>query len=104
MRLGGPTVTRALAGGTERLGLFCVTTTTIDTGIGTALALQCACMQEDDGYAHGLATAALLEHDLLVESLDCSQGVMVLPRLPGLGVELDERAVKKYVGPWQEAY
>ena len=102
MRLGGPMVARYIAQYANGSGLDVFVTTTIDTGIGTAMALQVAAALPDAGLAHGLATASLLESDLLVAPLRVERGVMRLPDGPGLGVDLDHAAVAKYVGPWQE--
>jgi L-alanine-DL-glutamate epimerase-like enolase superfamily enzyme len=102
MRLGGPTVARYLAEYANGAGLDAFVTTTIDTGIGTAMALQVAAAMPDAGLAHGLATAPLLESDLLVAALRVERGVMHLPTGPGLGVELDPVAASKYLGAWSE--
>ena len=102
MRLGGPTVARYLAQYANGSGLDTFVTTTIDTGIGTAMALQVAGALPDAVLAHGLATPSLLESDLLVAALRVERGVMRLPDGPGLGVELDSAAVAKYVGLWRE--
>ncbi len=104
MRLGGPTVARYIAQYANGSGLGTFVTTTIDTGIGTAMALQVAAALPDAGLAHGLATASLLESDLLAAPLRIERGVMRLPDAPGLGVELDPAAVAKYLGPWQEVH
>ena len=48
---------------------------------------------------HGLATAGLLEHDLLAGSLVVEDGRIRPPRLPGsggLGIVLDERALERF--------
>ena len=48
---------------------------------------------------HGLATAGLLEHDLLTESLVVAEGRMRVPATPGsggLGITLDERALERF--------
>jgi o-succinylbenzoate synthase len=102
MRLGGPSVTRYLAQYAASAGLDVIVTTTIDTGIGTAMALQVAASLLDVGEAHGLATASLLQHDLLTWPIAVERGVMRLPSGPGLGVELDDHAAGKYLGAWQE--
>jgi L-alanine-DL-glutamate epimerase-like enolase superfamily enzyme len=102
MRLGGPTVVRSLCQIAEVAGRGVVVTTTIDTGVATAMALQVAAAMPDDGIAHGLATAALLESDLLTAPLRLERGTMHLPAGPGLGVELDAHDAAKYLGGWQE--
>jgi len=104
MRLGGPTVARYMAQYANGSGLDVFVTTTIDTGIGTAMALQVATSLPDARLAHGLATTSLLESDLLAASLRIERGAMHLPDAPGLGVDLDPAAVTKYLGPWTEVH
>jgi L-alanine-DL-glutamate epimerase-like enolase superfamily enzyme len=102
MRLGGASVTRYLAQYAAASGLGVVITTTIDTGIGTAMALHVAASLLDDGRAHGLATTSLLQHDLLTVPLAVERGFMHVPSGPGLGVELDEDAAGRFIGDWHE--
>ncbi len=96
MRLGGIDVTRAVAAAAAAAGASVIVTTTIDTGIATAAALQVAATVADGGRAHGLATASLLEADLLRAPLPVAGGVMRLPAGPGLGVALDEAELGRY--------
>jgi len=78
-----------------------VVTTSIDTGIGTALALHLAAAS-GASYAHGLSTLPLLEDDLIVQTLPVVQGRLELPSSPGLGVDVDEAALERYaVSRWQ---
>jgi L-alanine-DL-glutamate epimerase-like enolase superfamily enzyme len=78
-----------------------VVTTSIDTGIGTALALHLAAAGGAT-YAHGLSTLPLLEDDLIVQTLAVVKGRMPVPSSPGLGVEVDEAALERYaVSRWQ---
>ncbi len=94
-RIGGPRACLVL----PRVAAFAagfLVTTTIDTGVGTAAALQVAASLPGQRYAHGLATASLLEHDLLRAALPIERGFMRLPDAPGLGVELDEAALARY--------
>ncbi len=102
MRLGGSSVTRYLAQYAAAAGLGVVITTTIDAGIGTAMAVHVAASLLDDGRAHGLATASLLYHDLLAVPLAVERGLIYLPSGPGLGIELDDDAVARYAGGWRE--
>ena len=73
------TATRRFCGGVntvfaaEKAGLGLVVTTSIDTGIGTAAALQLAAAVGDE-HAHGLATLNLLEDDLILEELPIEAG------------------------------
>ena len=102
MRLGGLSTAHYLAKVALSAGLGAFVTTTIDTGIGTAAALHLAASLPYDGRAHGLATASLLQNDLLTRPLSISRGYMALPDGPGLGVELDEARAAQYLGAWQE--
>jgi o-succinylbenzoate synthase len=70
--------------------------TLFETGIGIAGALHLA-STIPGSHAHGLATASLLESDLLLEPLDITDGRMTLPPGPGLGVQLDPDAVARYL-------
>ena len=80
--------------------------TLFETGIGIAAALAAAMdLPEIDGSrfaempAHGLATAGLLEHDLLEESLIVDDGWMRAPAgsgSHGLGIVVDRRAVARF--------
>ena len=84
-------------------GRSALITTSIDTGIGTALALHLAATLPDEALAHGLATLDLLEDDLIEEpGLPVVRGMMRLPDTPGLGVELDEEALMRYSDGWHE--
>lgn len=102
MRLGGSTSARFFIDLAQVFENPAIVTTTIDTGIATAMALHTVAALEEDGIAHGLATTRLLEHDLLTQSLRIEAGRMYLPDAPGLGVELDEAAAARYLGDWQE--
>jgi o-succinylbenzoate synthase len=101
-RLGGLSIARYVAKAAASAGLGVIVTTTIDTGIGTAAALQLAASLPADGRAHGLATAALLQDDLLTQPLAIERGYMNLPDAPGLGIELDEARAAPYLGDWHE--
>jgi L-alanine-DL-glutamate epimerase-like enolase superfamily enzyme len=101
-RLGGLSIARYVAKAAASAGVGVVVTTTIDTGIGTAAALHLAASLPADGRAHGLATASLLNDDLLTQPLAVERGYMTLPDAPGLGIELDEARAAPYLGDWQE--
>jgi L-alanine-DL-glutamate epimerase-like enolase superfamily enzyme len=103
MRLGGPTVARYVAQYANAAGLDTFVTTTIDTGIGVAMALQVAASLPGATLAHGLATLDLLEDDLNLEpGLPIERGRMRVPDAPGLGVTLDEEALMRYSDGWRE--
>jgi o-succinylbenzoate synthase len=92
---------RAIAERAAALGVGTTITTSIDSGVGTAIALQLAAALETK-VAHGLATPSLLEDDLIAApGLPLEAGAMRLSAAPGLGVELDEAAIDKYaVAQW----
>jgi L-Ala-D/L-Glu epimerase len=103
MRLGGPATASTVAEAAHLSGRSALITTSIDTGIGTALALHLAATLPDEGLAQGLATLDLLEDDLIEEpGLPVVKGMMCLPDSPGLGVELDEEALTRYSDGWHE--
>lgn len=74
----------------------CVVTSTLEAGIGVAAALHLAVFSPTITLPCGLATLDLLEDDLLEDSLVIERGCMAVPRGPGLGVALDEDALKCY--------
>ena len=69
--------------------------TLFETGVGLAGALHLAATAPGP-QAHGLATAELLESDLLRMPLAISGGRMAVPTGLGLGVELDPEALERY--------
>jgi L-alanine-DL-glutamate epimerase-like enolase superfamily enzyme len=69
--------------------------TLFETGVGLAGALHLAATAPGR-QAHGLATAELLESDLLRTSLPITDGRMSVPAGPGLGVDLDPVALERY--------
>jgi len=85
-----------------------VVSTLFESGVGIAAALAMATGMPGvgDPLDHGLATAGLLEHDLLREELVVDDGRMWLPDQPGsggLGIELDDDAVARYLAETVEA-
>ncbi|HVB76384.1 MAG TPA: mandelate racemase/muconate lactonizing enzyme family protein [Candidatus Nitrosotalea sp.] len=67
----------------------------LETSVGLAAALQVACALPREPRACGLATASLLEVDPGV-GLGPPGPLMSLPDSPGLGVELDRDALRRY--------
>jgi o-succinylbenzoate synthase len=74
----------------------CVITSTIETGIGLTAALHLAAASPTVTLECGLATLPLLADDLLVDDLFPRNGFIKVPAGPGLGVELDREALKRY--------
>ena len=102
MTLGGPLTARRIAGVALARGVGVIVTTTIDSGVGTAVALHLAASLKDTGLAHGLATLGLLADDLVSAGPAVERGAMRLIGAPGLGIALDGEAMARYGGPWRE--
>ena len=77
-------------------GVAVIVTTTIDSGVGTAAALQLAATLPENGPACGLATSSLLADDLVAAPLSARNGWLDVASGPGLGVELDEAKLERY--------
>jgi len=75
------------------VGLAVVLSSNLDSGIGIAAALQLSALLPEPARPCGLATAALWERDLIASPLLPENGVLRIPRGPGLGVELDRTTV-----------
>ena len=105
-RVGGPLAVAEIAELAAERGVPVVISTLFETGIGIAASLATAAALPEvvadrwpDALDHGLATAGLLDHDLLAESLIVADGRMHAPARPGsggLGIVLDERAVGRF--------
>ena len=80
-------------------GVGVVVTSTLETGVGLAGALQLAATLPDPPLACGLATGGLLESDLLEAPLAPRGGGLWLPLRPGLGVSVDQVALARYGTP-----
>lgn len=105
VRVGGASAAGEIADLAARRGVPVIVSTLFETGIGIAAALSIAAVLPEvdrgggDGPDHGLATAGLLEHDLLAASLLVEDGRMFAPLGPGsggLGVALEERALDRF--------
>ncbi|RKY15338.1 MAG: o-succinylbenzoate synthase, partial [Planctomycetota bacterium] len=94
-RVGGLRQAGAIVELAAAAGVPVTVSTLFESGVGLAGALHLAAVTPGV-QAHGLATAALLESDLLREELVISHGRMTVPDGPGLGIELDEAALARY--------
>ena len=119
VRVGGPLATAEIADLAAEHGVPVAVSTLFETGVGIAagLAIASALPEVRGGQLqhapdHGLATAGLLEHDLLVDGLVLDGGLLRAPGgagAGGLGVRVDERALARYAadraaGPVWEAW
>jgi len=106
VRVGGPIVTAEIAALAATRGVPVVVSTLFETGVGIAagVAVAAALPPVPGGrFAwppdHGLATAGLLEHDLLTDGLVLDGGRLWTPGEPGsgrLGIRLNPAAVARY--------
>ena len=106
VRVGGPVAAAEIAALAAERNVPTVVSTLFETGIGIAAALAVAAALPsasapggDVELDHGLATAGVLEHDLLVQALPIVDGRMRVPVGPAsgcLGIALDERALVRY--------
>lgn len=105
-RVGGPAAAAEIAEAAAEHGVPVVISTLFEAGIGIAAALRSAALLPTMHLAgattppdHGLATAGLLEHDLLEESLIVSRGRMRTATCAGsggLGIVLDAGALERF--------
>jgi o-succinylbenzoate synthase len=102
-RVGGPSAAREIADLAAGRGVRVVMSTLFETGVGIAAAMSVAAklplLGSGEPPDHGLATAGLLEHDLLRRSLVLEDGRILPPGgegSGGLGIELDTRAVERF--------
>ena len=105
-RVGGPAAVTEIAERAAERGVPVVISTLFETGVGIAAALVMAARLPDVESSrwggpldHGLATAGLLDHDLLRESLVVADGRMRAPGgsgSGGLGIVLDIRALDRF--------
>jgi len=94
-RVGGLRQASAIIELATSAGVPVTVSTLFETGVGLAGALHLAATAPGP-QAHGLATAQLLESDLLATPLAISHGRMEVPDGRGLGIELDPEAVARY--------
>ena len=102
-RVGGPAAAREIADLAAGRGVRVVLSNLFETGVGVAAAIAVAAglpaIDPEGAPDHGLATAGLLEHDLLAASLVVEDGRISAPGGEGsgrLGVLLDTRAVERF--------
>lgn len=94
--VGGLLVTRQIIDEATASGVQCVISSAIESGVGLAALLHLVAAMPTVTLECGLATIDLLADDLIVEALPIINGEMAVPRGPGLGVTIDEEALKRY--------
>ena len=105
-RVGGPVAVAEIAAAAQARGVPVVLSTLFETGIGVAAARAAAAALPGirwrgaaDALPHGLATAGLLEHDLLRAPLIVEDGRLAAPGgegTAGLGIALDDRVLRRF--------
>lgn len=102
-RVGGREAALEIAELAAGRGVDVIVSNLFETGVGIAAGLSLAgelpVVDADDPPDHGLATAGLLEHDLLARSLVVEDGRMRPPGgdgTVGLGIALDPRALVRF--------
>ncbi len=80
----------------RRQGLEVVVTSALDTSVGVVAALHVAAAVPGALGACGLATAGLLNGDLVRRTVPVDHGAMRVPGAPGLGVALDPLALRRW--------
>ena len=90
------------ASGTRRIGALCASfdkpfwLQMVGTGITTAYAMHLGSVLTHSQLP-AITCHELWEHHLLKERLEVSNGMISVPELPGLGVEVDESALEYYL-------
>ncbi|MGE0228079.1 MAG: mandelate racemase/muconate lactonizing enzyme family protein [Dehalococcoidia bacterium] len=103
MRIGGPRRSLDIARRAAERGIPSFVTTTFDSSIGTATALQLAAALGAGRPADGLSTGDHLADDLVTRPLRPRRGRLRVPVRSGIGVELRPAAVDRLAtGPWAE--
>ncbi|MDO8579058.1 MAG: mandelate racemase/muconate lactonizing enzyme family protein [Dehalococcoidales bacterium] len=95
-RLGGFRKSLLIAKEAMERGHRVVITSSLESGIGIAAAAHMAAALPPQPKAHGLATALLLENDLLDGEWLPAKGFLEVPDKPGLGFKVDAASLKKY--------
>jgi muconate cycloisomerase len=99
IKLGGMTATLRCAHRAIELGLSInVAAKVAESSLGSAAASHLACAIENLDWGISL-TQVYLEHDPVYNPLAIIQGTIRPPRGPGLGVEIDESAIRHYRAP-----
>jgi L-alanine-DL-glutamate epimerase-like enolase superfamily enzyme len=68
----------------------------LDGPVGIAAAAHAAQAMPDAGLAHGLATGLLFADSIAAEECVLEGPMLTVPDAPGLGVEVDERALARF--------
>ena len=90
-KVGGPQAAR------DDWGLPVYLSSALDGPVGiAAAAISAAHLPRDAGVAHGLATQLLFAETIAERGPEVRDGMLQVPEGPGLGVEIDERALERH--------
>ncbi|QDQ98210.1 muconate/chloromuconate family cycloisomerase [Tomitella fengzijianii] len=95
-KCGGLRRSREVVAVAKAAGIACHGATSIEGPIGTAASLHFACAEPGIDYGSELFGPLLFAEELLTTPLEYRDGSVHLPDGPGLGVELDIDAVKRF--------
>lgn len=84
---GGLTAAREMADLAAKAGLFTIVTSALDGPVGLATGAHFAATVADNDLAHGLGTAELLDPSVVPDWLQAANGRIMIPDLPGHGVD-----------------
>lgn len=101
---GGVTGALAMLQAARECGLGAVVTSMMDTSIGVAAALHVAAAAGPLAGACGLDTGALLAGDVACDPPRITDGAMILPAGPGLGIVPDEGALSRFAAAEESAH
>ncbi|MFQ5710667.1 MAG: mandelate racemase/muconate lactonizing enzyme family protein [Candidatus Geothermarchaeales archaeon] len=93
---GGISNSKKVAAIAEAAGIGCYVGCMIETGIGTAAYAHFAGSTRNVGYGCELFGPLRLEEDITGGSIEYIDGEIVVPKGPGLGVEIDDEKLEKY--------
>ncbi|GAA3725118.1 muconate cycloisomerase [Spinactinospora alkalitolerans] len=95
-KVGGLQKSKEIASIAKAAGIACHAATSLEGPIGTAASLHFACSEPGINHGSELFAPLLLAEELLTQPLRYADGRLHLPGGPGLGVELDPDAVKRF--------
>jgi muconate cycloisomerase len=94
---GGITGAVKIASIAKAAGISCFLGSQVELGIGTVAAIHFAAATENVIIADLSACIRAAQHSLLQQELKYSDGAFLVPTSPGLGVELDEKKLAKFL-------
>ena len=94
---GGLYNSKKVAGIAEGAGIPCYVGCMVETGIGTAAYAHLAASTKNVTYGSELFGPLAIKEDIIVDPIKYEKGYIFVPKGPGLGVEVDEDKLNKYL-------